>query len=453
MKLTDEERNTLYSAVDARRELILEAERHIWKNPETGYREWKTHEYLRGKYLELGYSLCEAGNIPGFYCDVDTGIPGPTVGVFGEMDALIVPGHPECDRETGAVHACGHNAQSAALLGIAAALTDKKVTEGLCGRIRLFAVPAEEMIELEYRSKLIEEGVISYYGGKQEFMKRGYLDGVDLAFMVHQGSGRGFSAGASSNGCMVKIWEFLGKSSHASDPRGANNALYAANLAMNAVNALRETFDDSRNIRFHPIITAGGESVNAIPDRVKIETYIRGATMQSMAEVNLRINRAAAAAAASMGCRLVIRDAPGYAPRCNDRGLNDILLDAARELLGDEAVRYSPRNSFGCSDMGDVSQVIPAVHPTIGGATGGAHTDAFRITDPELACVTGAKIQLAALRALLSGGGEAAYRVIEGSACPFGSMKEYFEFIDGFNFCGHSVFYGEDGSVTLRYKK
>ncbi|MBO4322859.1 MAG: amidohydrolase [Clostridia bacterium] len=452
MKLTEEERNAVYSAVDSRRGLILEAERQIWNNPETGYREWKTHAYLRKKYEELGYTVCEAGNIPGFYCDVDTGIPGPTVGIFGEMDALIVPGHPECDRETGAVHACGHHAQSAALLGVAAALTDKKVTEGLCGRIRLFAVPAEEMIELEYRSKLIEEGVIGYYGGKQEFMRRGYLDGVDLAFMIHQGGGRGFSSKASSNGCMVKIWEFLGKSSHASDPRGANNALYAANLAMNAVNALRETFDDSRNIRFHPIVTAGGESVNAIPDRVKIETYIRGSTMQSIAEVNPRVNRAAAAAAASMGCRLVIRDAPGYGPRVNDTELNGILLDCAGDLLGKGEVSYSGTNSLGCSDMGDVSQVIPAVHPTIGGAEGGVHTCAFRIVDPELACVSSAKIQVAAVRALLGQGAAGALSVIRESKCPFGSIKEYFGFIDRFNFSGDSVFFNGDGTVTLKYR-
>ena len=75
--------------VDRHAELILSAFDYIWKNPETGYREWKTHRYLKDIFLSLGYELTEAGNIPGFCAEVDTGRPGPTVLVFGEMDALL----------------------------------------------------------------------------------------------------------------------------------------------------------------------------------------------------------------------------------------------------------------------------------------------------------------------------------------------------------------------------
>ena len=136
--------SNLISAVDKHRALILEAHDYIWKNPETGYKEVKTSAYLEKKYEELGYTLTKAGDIPGFYCDVDTGRPGPTVLVLGEMDSLICPTHSEADPETGAVHCCGHAAQSAALLGIAAALKEEGALDGLCGKIRLCAVPAEE---------------------------------------------------------------------------------------------------------------------------------------------------------------------------------------------------------------------------------------------------------------------------------------------------------------------
>ena len=112
----------ILAAVEKHRELITNAEAWLWKHPETGFREWKSHEYLKNEFIKLGYSLREAGNIPGFWTDVDTGRPGPTVAVFGEMDSLIVPTHPECDPETGAVHACGHHCQCAALLGVAAGL-------------------------------------------------------------------------------------------------------------------------------------------------------------------------------------------------------------------------------------------------------------------------------------------------------------------------------------------
>ena len=111
-------------AVDKNRTLILEAERYIWANPETGYKEYKTSAYMAEQFEKLGYTLHMAEGITGFYTTLDTGKEGPTVLVLGELDSIICPGHAECDKTTGAVHSCGHNAQCAALLGIAAALKE-----------------------------------------------------------------------------------------------------------------------------------------------------------------------------------------------------------------------------------------------------------------------------------------------------------------------------------------
>ena len=134
--------------VEKHRQLMLDAVDYIWKNPETGYKEWKTHAYLEEAFAKLGYELTLAGDIPGFYAELDTGRPGPTVAVFGELDALICEDHPERDPQTNAVHSCGHCAQAAALLGLAAALKEEGATDGMCGKIRLVAVPAEELIEV-----------------------------------------------------------------------------------------------------------------------------------------------------------------------------------------------------------------------------------------------------------------------------------------------------------------
>ena len=111
-------------AVEKNGALAKEALDYLWKNPETGYKEWKAHAYLTEKFRALGYELVEAGNIPGFYTDLDTGRPGPTVLVMGELDALICESHPDADPETGAVHSCGHCCQAAGLLGVAAALKE-----------------------------------------------------------------------------------------------------------------------------------------------------------------------------------------------------------------------------------------------------------------------------------------------------------------------------------------
>ena len=150
----------LIEAADKHRDLILSAERHIWQNPETGYKEWKTSKYLEEKFESLGYTLTRAGNIPGFITELDTGIPGPTLLILGELDSLICPNHPEADKETGAVHCCGHNAQCAALLGVAAALKEPGILDKFCGKIKLCAVPAEELLEIEFRSELRKNGKI-----------------------------------------------------------------------------------------------------------------------------------------------------------------------------------------------------------------------------------------------------------------------------------------------------
>ena len=142
-------------------------------------------------------------------------------------------------------------------------------------------------------------------------------------------------ANLGDNGCVFKNATFLGKSAHAGfAPDRGINALYAANLAMNAINALRETFREADYIRTHPIITGGGSVVNAIPSVVTVENQVRAANMESLVATNEKINRAMAGAAAAMG---------------------------------------------------DISCLMPAIHPYCRGAAGPAHSDDYRIASVEKA--------------------------------------------------------------------
>jgi len=417
-------------AVAKHRQLILDALDYIWKNPETGYKEWKTHAYLEEAFAKLGYELTLAGDIPGFTALVDTGRPGPTIAVFGELDSLICNAHPEADPDTGAVHACGHCAQAAALLGLAAALKEPGILDEMSGKILLIAVPAEELIEVEYREQLRKQGTIRYFGGKPEFMYRGLMDGVDMAIMIHTNSGDGAGITKGSNGCLAKTVCFKGVAAHAGGaPHAGVNALYAANLGLNAINALRETFQDSAHIRVHPIITAGGDAVNAIPDTVKIESYVRGATMEQIVAVNRKVNRALAASAAALGANVHLQDVPGYWPRIHPEDGCLLFVDAMKEVV--DKVTYNPAGwGTGCSDMGDVGAVMPALHPHIGGAQGNAHGSEYRIVDPDLACVKSAAVQLVFLVMALRNGGEKAKSIIDNYEPAFGSMQEYFDFVD-----------------------
>ena len=125
----------IIAAVEKHSRMILDAERYIWKHPETGYREVETSAYMEENFRKLGYDLVMAKNITGFYTVLDTGRPGPTVLVMAELDSILCPEHPEANPETGAVHSCGHNAQCAALLGVAVALKEPGMLDGLCGRM------------------------------------------------------------------------------------------------------------------------------------------------------------------------------------------------------------------------------------------------------------------------------------------------------------------------------
>lgn len=430
--------------------LISEAFDYIWLNPETGFKEVKTSKYLEESFESLGYNLIKAGDIPGFYTVIDTGRPGPEVLILGEMDALLCSEHPDADSETGAVHCCGHSAQCAALLGIAAVLKTPRALDDLCGRIRLCAVPAEELIELEYRTMLKESGVITYLGGKLEFLYRGYFDGVDLAFMVHVSTRSEFHVRRRSVGCLIKEITYKGVSAHAGcSPWNGCNALYAATQGLSSVNAIRETFRESDVIRVHSIITNGGDAVNAIPDNVCLESQVRSSNYNGMKEANKKINRALCGAALSMGTNIEIKDLPGHAPLVNADGMIKIAQEASLNVFGKPTVLNDTIGS-GCTDMGDLSNIMPVVYLTIPGAIGNLHGSDFKITNPEMACIGAAKWQLAMLELLLKENATRAEQILREYKPMFASKEAYLEYLDDFYSDGCRINYREDGIAEIK---
>ena len=438
-------------AVNKYRRGIIDVAEFMWDNPECGYREWRATKYLEEKYEALGYKLVCAGNIPGFYTVIDTGRPGPEILVLGELDALSCPGHFHADPQTGMAHACGHNAQSAALYGIAAALTEDGMLDGLSGRIRLCAVPAEEIGELEFREELKKEGVITYFAGKAEFMHRGFFNGVDMAILVHTQSASYYSVDGGAVGLLSKRATFKGVSAHAgTSPSEGRNALYAATQGLSAINALRETFRDDDHIRVHPIITEGGGAVNTIPDRVTLESYVRGLTVEAIADANRRINRALAGAAVSLGVELEISDTLSAAPMTDSPKLAEVAGEAIKMMLPDAEYHFFNKPMTGSTDMGDVSAIMPTVHAYIPGVEGKGHGIDYRIADHDIACLMSAKWQIAMLHILLSDGARRAYDVLDGFTPRFASAKELLDFKMELSREGDRVFYSDGGEITVK---
>ena len=430
------------------RELMVKAERYIWEHPETGYREVETTAYLKEVFEELGYEVTLADGITGFYTVIDTGREGPEVLMLAELDSVVCHAHESSNKETGAVHACGHHAQCAALVGIAAVLKTEGVLDSLCGRIRLCAVPAEELLELEYRSELRRQGKIKYYGGKAEFMRRGYFDGVDIAIMVHTAERARIDGG--SVGCLAKNIIYKGKSAHAGGaPWLGVNALYAANCGINALNAIRETFREPDLIRVHPIMTSGGSIVNAIPEEARIESYVRGASFEAIAKANAKVNRALIGGALSLGANIEIIDIPGYSPFKNDENMREVAIEAA-EIAGIKDLFITKATITGSTDMGDLSAVMPTVQPYSAGSRGAGHGKDFVISDVDAACVDSAKWQLAMLELLLSDGAQRAKKVVDEYKPVFATREEFFAYQDSLNTSGDRIIYREDGVAEIK---
>ena len=430
----DELKRQLWEAIDRRAEQIIGLGETIRRHPELGFKEVRTARLVADTLAELGLEPRTGLALTGVRADVvGARADGPTFALLGELDGLVVAGHPEADPATGAVHACGHNAQVAAMLGAAMAIVDTKAREHLAGRVAFFAVPAEEGGDLEWRLAQARAGTLELFGGKAELIRLGHFDDVDLAMMIHltsRAEDGHASVPRSNNGRFGKTARFVGRAAHAgSAPWSGVNALYAANIALMSINAIRETFRDEDTIRIHPILTHGGSQVNVIPGEARLETYVRGRTVEAVADANRKVDRALRAGALAVGGRVEIETLPGYLPLECDETMTRYFRANAVALVGEANYREVGHRA-GSTDMGDLSQVMPVLHPYVGGARGSGHGADYAIADPALAYVTPAKALAAMVVDLLTDGATGAREVLE-RARPRMTREQYLAFQRG----------------------
>jgi amidohydrolase len=414
--------------IDRSRESIVSVGETIMDAPELGFKEFSTADRVRETFDELGVQFQDGLAITGVKGILRGAKPGPTICLMGELDALQVPDHPRADPQTGAAHACGHNAQVAGLMGAAMGLVRSGVADQLAGNVVFFAVPAEEYVEIDYRIGLVKRAEISFLTGKQELIQLGHFDDIDLAIMIHSTS-PDVSDGCmglapSSNGFVAKNIRFLGKASHAGgSPDKGINALNAAQLALSAINAQRETFRDEDCVRVHPIITKGGDLVNIVPAEVTMETYVRAKSADAILDASAKVDRALRGAAIAIGCRVEIETVPGNLPLRNDDGLAELFRENAGELFGSENYRdYG--HAGGSTDAGDLSHIMPVLHPVMTGGAGTHHQTDWCIADHDAGYVAPAKTLAMMAIDLLADDGAVAQSVL-GSFQPALSKAEY----------------------------
>ena len=412
------------AAIEAHKEEIIALGESIFAEPELGYKEVKTAAKVRAIFDQLGIAYRDQVGVTGIIAPLKGGVSKLKVAVMGELDAVVAPGHRCADPLTGAAHSCGHNAQIAAMVGVGFALQNTGILEHLAGDVILMAVPAEEYVEIEYRSKIRNEGKISFLGGKQEFIKLGEMDDIDMMVMHHlransidaNGVSIKASVGGGSNGFIGKLIRYSGKEAHAGGaPHMGVNALNAAMLGLMAVHAQRETFQDKDHIRVHPIMTKGGDLVNVIPADVRMETYVRGANMEAILDASKKVNRALQSGAMAVGAQCDITELPGYLPRLNDEKMTDLMYQNLCSIVGKDHVHLAPagESGGGSTDAGDVSYIMPTLHPYIGGVEGIGHSENYEIVDKELSYIVSSKALVMTVIDLLCDGAEKGIQIKE----------------------------------------
>ena len=412
----DDPKQSAFRNIESHGAEAIQLAKDVLSNPEPGYREYKTAKLMAEKLRRVGIDDFEEGiAITGMKVTLDTGRRGPTVAIIGELDSHIVRGHPYADHETDAAHACGHHTQLGMLLAAAIGLRARGVMDTLSGRVALMAIPAEEYIEIEYRDSLRREGKLEFLGGKPELIKLGEFDDINLAMMLHTTSTpdeRQLCISGTNNGTVAKKIQFIGRGAHAGGaPHMGINALNAATLALSAIHYNRETFRDEDTVRVHPIITKGGEAVSAVPADVRMETFVRGRTMEAIMDANMKVDRALRAGAMAVGASVNIQTIPGYMPLKQNQSMNEQFWRNDATLVGEENVGRVVHRT-GSTDMGDVSQIMPAIHPYVGGATGIGHGADYVVQDYNLAVLTAAKSMAATVIDMLGDGATEASKIV-----------------------------------------
>jgi len=415
------------SEIDRRANEIIALSADILAHPETGFFETRTSEVVQQIFGGMGLPFESKLARTGVKARMSGGKRGPTVGILGELDAILVPDSPVADAQTGAAHACGHNAQIASMIGAGFGL--QPIMQHLDGDVVLFAVPAEECIQIEERLELRAKGDLEFIIGKPELIRLGAFDDIDMVTITHTPHGQDdshASVGDTHNGAIIKRIRFNGVAAHAgSFAHKGVNALKAATLAISAIDAQRERFQEEDLVRISPIITKGGDGTSSVPSDVRIETMIRARSVDAIQHANDVVDRCMRAGALAIGARLDIETVSGYMPNTPDPRLVALQHTNCARIVGEQNMGVA-RHQTGSTDVGDLTMLMPAVHPRSGGTIGTPHSKDYYVRDHTLAAINPAKsMAMLAIDLLYNGSAEA--RAILSSMPPKLDREGYLE--------------------------
>lgn len=347
--------------------------------PELGFKEVKSNRILTSFLIENGIETGEPVCVTGIKATIGTG--GIHIALVADMDALEVrdgaEGYP--------FHSCGHSIQTAVMAYVLKMIKDSGVLEKTGGRVSFIAAPAEEFLDFDYRQSLVENGAIRYFSGKQNMISEGIFDDVDCVLSMHVNgdSGTLFDIGSTLAGFMVKRAVFSGQASHSgAAPHMGLNALHGAGLCMNAVSFMKDQFPKEGGVQIHPVLTECGGSVNIVPDKAVLETYVRANTLKELFVAGEKFDLCALHSAKALGMECLIENKTGYMPLKQSEALNSIVHRHMLSICGeDQIVKQVISGASG--DVGDLGYLLPTVQFGFSGIKGRIHSSDFKIADEE----------------------------------------------------------------------
>ena len=428
--MIDETGQRILRLIDVHKDQIIAFAEDIAVHPEPGYEEFRTAGKTAEVLKNLGYKVTEHLARTGVK-GTKSVKEGPSLTVIGELDAIGCHSHPNANPVTGVAHACGHHAQMAAMIGCAIAMADPDVQKCLAGTVNFLAVPAEEYIDADKRTRLKKEG-IEFCCGKSEMIRTGVFDDTDIALTTHVHMvpvEEDFYLGnPACNGYSAERVTVRGKAAHgAIDPWNGVNALSITTSAIQMMGLMRETFREEDHVRLHNVIRKAGDVINSVPDEAIVETKVRAASLDKICEITDMVNRAYAGSAYAFGGKIEMEKLQGYMPII-PRAADNALIEAADDLgLNYRTVQKGDFNN-ACTDVGDLSHFVPVVNFTFKGFEGKLHGADFKITDPEKAYILPAKLLALTVYKLLKNGGQEAKKIAK-SYTPVFNKESYIQYV------------------------
>ncbi|GFI62213.1 hippurate hydrolase [Clostridiales bacterium] len=380
------DKNELFREIDKNRDSIIELGDRLFECPELGFKEFKTAEIIKGELDSLGIKYKSEIGITGVKAEMGNG--SYNIGIVSDMDAL------PSKNVSGQIHSCGHSIQTSIALATAKILSRTNLLEGTDVKVNLIFAPAEEFIDFEYRDKLIGEGKILYRSGKQHMIAEGYFDDVDCVLSAHANGDREakFDINSTLAGFMAKKAVFIGQAAHSgAAPHLGRNTLQGAVLCETAIAFIKDRFEPSYGVKINPVITEPGGTINIIPDRTVMETYVRANDADTLMYACQCVDRCIEHCARAMELDYEITNTKGYMPLKQSTALNSVVKENML-LLCNEGDIVDNVVSGASGDIGDVSCILPTIQFGFSGIEGIFHSDNFKIADKENCYINTVKI-------------------------------------------------------------